>query len=225
MNPKFFFASIVLLPMLLVACGDQEVSKAKNPAVPIIDCETNSVQDKLLKNLASKFIEEGAKGYSTSELKELLAVKESLPLDKSANKGYSKCSAQVTIKYPPNLAENVGKFFLTESAYVAFKNELEDRYGVVAGAGMHAQLMDAVADGPFGVVPFAPDPASIAKHRKTIEKNLGALIQEQLDVAVSYELNIGTDPNGKPFEQLKWQINKREALDINVVLLSLNGLL
>jgi hypothetical protein len=44
-------------------------------------------------------------------------------------------------------------------------------------------------------------------------------------VAVSYELNIGTDPNGKPFEQLKWQINKREALDINVVLLSLNGLL
>ena len=144
---------------------------------------------------------------------------------KSAGKDYSKCSAKVAVNYPPNLAEGISQFFLSESAYLAFKDQLEDKFGVVAGAGMHAQLMDAIADGPFGSVPFAPDSATITKHHKTIQKNLGALIQEQLDVAVSYELSIGTDPNGKSLEQLKWQINKRDALDINVVLLSLNSLL
>jgi len=84
--------------------------------------------------------------------------------------------------------------------------------------------MDAVADGPFGSVPASPDPAVIAKYQKTIQKNLEAVMQEQLDIAVSYELTTGTDPNGKPSQKLKWQINKRDALDINVVLMSIGSL-
>jgi hypothetical protein len=123
------------------------------------------------------------------------------------------------------LAQKIGQIFRNEAAYLSFKDTLEEKYGIVAGAGMHAQLMDAIADGPFGAVPFAPDPASISKHKVTIQKNLEALIQEQLAVAISYELTLSKDPNGNPTQQLKWQINKREALDINVVLLSLTGLI
>jgi hypothetical protein len=215
----------VALPLMLLGCGEKDTSKDPAANLPVIDCETDTVQAAVLRNLAFKFVEEGAKGHSGNALTERLTLKEVTPLIKSAQRDYSKCSAKVAVNYPADLAQSVGQFFRNESVYLSFKDELEDKYGVVAGAGMYAQLMDAVADGPFGAVPFAPDPATIAKYQSTIQKNLGALIEDQLNVAVSYELTVGQDPNGQPTQQLKWQINKREALDINVVLLSLIGLL
>lgn len=224
MQIKSFYLLGLALPLALLGCGEKDTSKDPAANLPVIDCETDTVQAVVLKNMASKFIEEGAKGHSGNTLKERLNLKDVVPMAKSAQKDYSKCSANVIVNYPPDLVQRVGHFFRNESAYLSFKDELEEKYGVVAGAGMHAQLMDAVADGPFGAVPFAPDAASIAKYQSTIQKNLGALIEDQLDVAVSYELTLRTDPNGQPTQQLKWQINQREALDIHVVLLSLTGL-
>ena len=225
MLKKRVFLAAIALPLALLGCGEKEMPQGQTARMSIVDCETEAIQADMLKNLAAKFLEEGAKGHSAIALKERLAFNEVAPLVKSAKKDYSKCAAKVAVKYPPDLAQSLGQFFRTESAYLSFKDKLEEKYGVVAGAGMHAQLMDATADGPFGSVPFAPDPSTISRHQATIQKNLEALIQDQLEVAVSYELTLGTDPNGQPTQQLKWQINKREALDINVVLLSLTGLL
>lgn len=225
MNSKKVIVTLFFMPIFLVGCGEEDVYQVRAITVPSIDCETKSVHDELLKNLAAKLIEEGAKGLPTSDLQKLLVLKNVMPMEKSANRDYIKCSAKLAIQYPENFAASVSEFFLNESSYMTFKDELEDKYGIIAGAGMHAQLMDAIADGPFGAVPFAPYPATISRYHPTIRKNLGALIQEQLDVAVAYELSIGIDPNGKPTEQLKWQINKRDAMDINVVLLSISNLL
>jgi hypothetical protein len=222
-NTVFWY--VVVLPLALIACGEKDSPHVQAAYMPEVDCESDTVQADVLKNLASKFLEEGAKGQSSGTLREQLTLKDVVPLVKSPQKDHSKCSAKVAVNYPPDLAQKIGQLFRNEAAYLSFKDTLEDKYGVVAGAGMHAQLMDAVADGPFGNIPFAPDPATISKHKVTIQKNLEALIQEQLDVAISYELTLSKDHNGKPTQQLKWQINKREALDLNVVLLSLTGLL
>jgi hypothetical protein len=224
MFDKLIYLAAISLPLALLGCGDKETTQGKTTPLPSVDCETESVRADLLKQLAAKFLDEGVKGQSASSLQERLVINQVTPLSKSPQKDYSKCLAKVAVNYPPDFTQSVGQFFRNESAYLSFKDALEDQYGVVAGAGMHAQLMDAIADGPFGAIPFAPDPSSISRYQTTIQKNLGALMEAQLAVDVSYELTLGRDPNGQPTQQLKWQINKREALDINVVLLSLTGL-
>lgn len=206
------------MALAVIGCGD------KTPPPPSVDCETDSVKTDLLADFATKLKEEGAKGYTAAGIKELLSIKDVTALEKSPKNGYSKCSAKIALKYPSDLSESIARAFASEKTYEAFKDELEERYGVVNGAGVHAQLMDAIADGPFGAVPVTPDPASVSKYQKTIQKNLEALMAEQLDIAMSYELTTGTDANGKPSQKLKWQINKRDALDINVVLMSIGSL-
>lgn len=213
-----YFAAYLVTCVALLGCGD------KAPPVPLVDCETDSVKAGFLSEFATKLKEEGAKGYTAASMKELLSIKDVTPLEKVPKNGYSKCSAKVAVKYPAGLPATIAKAFANEKAYSAFKDELEEKYGVVNGAGMHAQLMESVADGPFGAVPVTPDPALIDKYQKTIQKNLEALVAEQMDIAVSYELTTGLDPNGRPSQKLKWQINKRDALDINVVLMSIGSL-
>lgn len=213
---KLAIASVFTLAVM--GCGD------KSPPTPLVDCETESIKAALLTEFAAKLKEEGAKGHTSASMKELLSIKDVAPLEKATKSGYSKCAAKIAISYPQSLSEQIAKSFASEKSYEAFKESLEDRYGIVNGAGIHAQLMDAIADGPFGTVPITPDPANVAKYQKTIQKNLDALMAEQLDIAISYELTTGTDPNGKPSEKLKWQINKRDALDINVVLISIGTL-
>lgn len=213
---KLAIASVFTLT--LMGCGD------KSPPAPVVDCETESVKTDLLADLATKLKEEGAKGHTSASMKELLSIKDVTPLEKTPKTGYSKCAAKIALTYPQGLSENIARAFSSEKSHEAFKDALEDRYGIVNGAGLYAQLMDAVADGPFGAVPVTPDPATVSKYQKTIQKNLDALMAEQLDIATSYELTTGTDPNGKPTQKLKWQINKRDALDINVVLMSISSL-
>ena len=152
-----------LVSLALLGCGE------KTPTSPQVDCETDTVKADFLSDFATKLRDEGAKGYTAAAMKELLTIKDVTPLEKASKNGYSKCSAKVAIKYPPDLAEKIAKVFTSEKAYLDFKDELEERFGIVNGAGMHAQLMDAVADGPFGAVPAAPDPAVIAKYQKTIQ--------------------------------------------------------
>lgn len=211
-------APALVLTLAIFGCGDKSITP------PLADCETDTVKADLLADFATKLKDEGAKGYTSTSIKEILSIKEVSALEKAPQKGYSKCSAKIAIKYPAGLSEKIAEAFTSEKTYEAFKNELEERYGVVNGAGVLAQLMDAIADGPFGTVPVTPDPATVSKYKKTIQKNLDALMAEQLDIATSYELTTGTDPNGKPSQKLKWQINKRDALDINVVLMSIGSL-
>lgn len=206
------------LAVLLTACGDKE------PPMPQVDCETDAVKSELLADFAGKLKEEGAKGHTTASIRDLLVIDKVAPLEKNAKSGYSKCSAKIAVKYPSDFAAQIAKVFANENTYLTFKDELEDRYGVVNGAGMHAQLLDAVSDGPFGTVPASPDPAVIGKYQKTIQKNLEVVMQEQLDIPISYELSVGKDPNGKASNKIKWQINKRDALDIHVVLISIGSL-
>jgi hypothetical protein len=212
-------APALVLSLAVFGCGD------KAPPLPSVDCETDSVKTDLLSDFAAKLRDEGVKGYTTASIKQLLSVKDVTALEKIAKNGFSKCTGKIAIKYPAGLSEKIAAAFDSEKAYESFKDELEERYGVVNGAGMHAQLMDAVTDGPFGAVPVPPDPATVSKYKKTIQKNLDAVMAEQLDIAVSYELTTGTDANGKSSQKLKWQINKRDALDINVVLMSIGSLL
>jgi hypothetical protein len=208
----------LLFTLAVVACGD------KSPALPMVDCETDTVKADFLADFATKLKEEGAKGYTAASIRELLSLKEVTAVEKVPKTGYSKCAAKISVKYPVDLSEKIANAFTSEKTYEAFKTELEDRYGVVNGAGVLAQFMDSIADGPFGAVPITPDPAEVSKYKKTIQKNLDALMAEQLDITASYELTTGTDPNGKPSQKLKWQINKRDALDINVVLVSISSL-
>jgi hypothetical protein len=73
-------------------------------------------------------------------------------------------------------------------------------------------------------VPSIPDTNSFAKYKVVIKKNLETVIAEQLDIAISYELKLDTNTgldSAHPF--VKWQINKREALDINTSLISINS--
>lgn len=209
----------LLLALFVFGCGEKSPPPVAQP-----DCEAQSVTSELLAEFAGKLKDEGVKGYATAAIKELLLIKAVTPVQKAPQDGYSKCAAKLAIKYPPEFSEKVALAFASAKTYEAFKTELEDRYGVVNGAGMHAQLMYAVTDGPFGTVPVTPDPATVNKYQKTIQKNLDAVIAEQLDIAVSYELTTGVDPNGKPSQKLKWQINKREAMDINVALMSIGSL-
>lgn len=211
-------ATWAALAVLLTACGDKE------PPMPQTDCETDVVKSELLAEFASKLKEDGAKGHAAASIRDLLVIDKVASLEKNAKSCYSKCSAKIAVKYPADLAAQIAQVFANENAYLTFKDELEDKYGVVNGAGMHAQLMDAVSDGPFGAVPTSPDPAVIGKYQKTIQRNLEVVMQEQLDIPISYELSVGKDPNGKASQKIKWQINKRDALDINVVLISISSL-
>lgn len=215
---KYSISFVALVLTALVGCGD------KTPPEVQSDCKADSVKEEVLGQFADKLKSEGAKGDTTASLRQMLAIKDVELVEKNTKSGYSKCTAKITVKYPDGLTDAIANEFSSEKSYEDFKDTLEEKYGIVNGAGIHAQLMDFVSDGPFGAVPVTPDPSTISRHQKIIRKNLEALMAEQADVAVSYEMTHTTDPDGKKMQKLKWQVNKRDALDINVVLISIKNL-
>jgi hypothetical protein len=159
-------------------------------------------------------------------MKDIVTLKDIVQVSKDAKGPDVKCTAKISVKYPDDLAEKFANLFASEKSLNDFRDLLEEKYGVVNGGGFYSQLMEAIADGPFGVVPSIPDTNSFAKYKVVIKKNLETVIAEQLDIAISYELKLDTNTgldSAHPF--VKWQINKREALDINTSLISINSAL
>lgn len=215
---------VIPFAMMVTACGEKtpaNTEQAKN-----FQCSSDYVREKVLAEFATKLKEEGAKGYSAAMMKDIITLKDTTQISKDAKGPDVKCNAKISVKYPVDMAEKFANVFASEKSLNEFRDLLEEKYGVVNGGGFYTQLMDAIADGPFGVVPSIPDSNHFAKYKVVIQKNLDTLISEQLDIAISYELKLdtatGLDPT-HPF--VKWQINKRDALDVNTSLISINSAL
>lgn len=225
---RFIGTSLLLISttftFIVSGCGEKtpvNTEQAKN-----FQCGSDYAREKLLIEFSEKLKEEGAKGYSAATIKDIVMLKGIVQVSKDDKGPDVKCNAQITVKYPADLADKFANIFSSEKSVNEFRDLLEEKYGVVNGGGFYTQLMDAIADGPFGVVPSIPDPSSFGKYKVVIKKNLETVIAEQLDIAISYELkldmNTGLDST-HPF--VKWQINKRNALDINTSLISINSAL
>lgn len=223
---KLSTLSVFVIPaaLLVTGCGDKTAAnpeQAKN-----FQCASDYVRDKVLAEFSAKLKEEGAKGYSAAMMKDIITLKDTAQVAKDDKGPGMKCNAKISVKYPADMAEKFANVFASEKSLDAFRDQLEEKYGVVNGGGFYTQLMEAISDGPFGVVPSIPDPSNFAKYKVVIQKNLETLIAEQLDIAISYELKVDTNTgldSDHPF--VKWQINKRDALDINTSLISINSAL
>jgi hypothetical protein len=216
--------SYLLIPVALAlsACGDKTPAnpeQAKN-----FQCGSDYAREKVLVEFAAKLKEEGAKGFSAATMKDIVTLKDIVQVSKDPKGPEVKCTAKISVKYPEDLAEKFANLFANEKTLNDFRDSLEEKYGVVNGGGFYTQLMDAIADGPFGVVPSIPESNNFPKYKVIIKKNLETVIAEQLDIAISYELKLDTNTgldSAHPF--VKWQINKRDALDINTSLISINS--
>lgn len=224
---KISSSVLVILPaaLMFVGCGEKTPS-ANSEQAKNFQCSSDYVRTKLTAEFATKLKEEGAKGFSAATMKDIITLKDIAQVGKSQNTPEVRCNAKISVKYPADMAEKFANVFANEKRLNAFRDLLEERYGVVNGAGFYTQLMDAIADGPFGMVPSIPDPDSFDKYKVVVHKNLETLIAEQLDIPITYELNIDSNTGldaSQPF--IKWQINSRDALDINTSLMSINSVL
>lgn len=223
---KIASLSYLLMPIVLLTsgCGDKTPTnpeQAKN-----FQCGSDYAREKVLAEFAAKLKDEGAKGFSAATMKDIVTLKDIAQVSKDPKGPDVKCTAKIAVKYPDDLADKFANLFSSEKALNDFRDLLEEKYGVVNGGGFYTQLMDAISDGPFGVVPSIPDSNNFPKYKVVIKKNLETVIAEQLDIAISYELKLDTNTgldNSQPF--VKWQINKRDALDVNTSLISVNSAL
>jgi uncharacterized protein YaaR (DUF327 family) len=216
--------SFLLIPVALAISGCGDKTPANPEQAKNFQCGSDYAREKVLVEFAAKLKEEGAKGFSAATMKDIVTLKDIVQVSKDAKGPDVKCTAKISVKYPDDLADKFANLFASEKSVNDFRDLLEEKYGVVNGGGFYTQLMDAIADGPFGVVPSIPDTNNFAKYKVVIKKNLETVIAEQLDIAISYELKLDTNTgldSAHPF--VKWQINKREALDINTSLISINS--
>lgn len=223
---KISSSSLLAVSVALMVSGCGEKTPANTEQAKNFQCSSDYVREKVIAEFSTKLKEEGAKGYSAAMMKDIITLKDIAQVSKDSKSPELKCNAKISVKYPDDMAQKFANVFSSEKSLNSFRDLLEEKYGVVNGGGFYTQLMDAIADGPFGVVPSIPDADNFGKYKVVIQKNLETLIAEQLDIAISYELKLDTNTGldaAHPF--VKWQINKRDALDINTSLISINSAL
>jgi hypothetical protein len=209
----------------LAACSGKEAEAPRAAQAPALNCEADAIRTQLIQEFAGKLEEEGAKGFSSAALSEALGLRDIVPVERDTGTGHYRCTATVVVHYPNELPGKIAEALSDDAGRRALRTKLEDRFGIVHGSGVFNQLHAAIADGPFGFVPAVPEPGTIGRHREAILKNTEALFPDRIRVPIGYELRSTRDADGKPGRALKWQINARDGLDLNVVLLSLRGIL
>lgn len=199
--------------------------KTSQPEVQQTSCETPSVAEYVLTGFSKKLVEEGTKGFANPDIYKMLSTAKTATISKDAQAGYHKCNMVISVRYPADLSGKIGTAFSSESGRTDLQAKLETKLGLVNGPGVFNQINASISDGPYGVVPTFPSEDDFAKYSDTIKKNIDAIFGEQLLVDITYEVTPLKDPNGKSFNEVKWYVNKRDALDLNVAMLNLLGAL
>ena len=203
----------------LAACGE------KQPPTETINCSSPSATEYVLTAFSKKVVEEGARGFAGVEVGKALSISSITALEKNESTGEYKCRANIAINYPPELADRIAASFSDEENRENLREKLETRLGIVNGAGVFNQLNALVSDGPHGFVPSIISKEDTSKYNDVILKNTRAIFGELLVVPVGYEITPKRDADGKLAHEIKFYVHKRDALDANVVILNLQGLI
>lgn len=214
MNGAMKIVSGVLVAALIVACGEKK---------PPVDCNSAQAKDASTQILAKKFLEDGLKGFSETEVQKLLSVIDVKTVEQNGN--YYKCKASFTVAFPSDLGVKIGDAFVTIGARNSLQEKLEIKFGLVNGPGMYNQINAAITDGPYGVVPQIPTAEQLKVVEDTVKKNAQAIAGADNKVSFTYEITPEKLADGKEASAIKAYVNDLEAFDLDVVLLSLGGVL
>lgn len=214
MSQKFVAASGLFLALLLAGCFDKE---------PPMDCNAAKSKDAAVQILAKKFLEDGLKGYSQSDVQKLLTVVDVKDVEK--NGSYHKCRASLTVSFPADLGTKIGQAFTTLEGRSGLRDKLELKFGLVNGPGMYNQINDAISDGPYGVVPQIPTAEQLKLVEDTVKKNAQVIAGTENKVSFTYEIKPEKLADGKEASSVAAYVNDLESFDLDIVLLSLGGVL
>lgn len=203
-----------LVAALIVACGEKK---------PPVDCNSAEAKNASLQILAKKFLEDGLKGFSEAEIQKLLSINDVKTVEQ--NGSYYKCKANFTVAFPSDLGGKIGNAFSTIEARNSLQDKLEIKFGLVNGPGMYNQINAAITDGPYGVVPQIPTAEQLKVVEDTVKKNAQVIAGADNKVSFTYEITPEKLADGKEASAIKAYVNDLEAFDLDVVLLSLGGVL
>lgn len=211
---KLIATSITLSSLALVGCFDKE---------PAMDCNAVKSKDAAIQILAKKFLEDGLKGYSQADVQKLMSVVDIKEVEK--NGSYHKCKANLTVAFPADLGEKVGQAFSTLEGRSGLRDKLELKFGLVNGPSMYNQINDAIGDGPYGVVPQIPTAEQLKAVEDTVKKNAQVIAGSENKVSFTYEIKPEKLADGKEASSVAAYVNDLESFDLDIVLLSLGGVL
>lgn len=212
---KFFAASAALVAVLsLSGCGEKQ---------PPMDCNAQKSKDAATQILAKKFLEDGLKGYSEQEIQRLLSVVDIKAVEQ--NGSYYKCKAGMSVTFPADLGAKIGEAFSTLENRDTLRDKLEIKFGLVNGPGMFNQINDAISDGPYGVVPQIPTAQQLKAVEETVKKNAQVIAGAENKVSFTYEIKPEKLADGKEATSVAAYVNDLDVFDLDIVLLSLSGVL
>lgn len=211
---KVVATSVVLSTLVLAGCLEKE---------PPMDCAAVKSKDAALQILSKKFLEDGLKGYSQADVQKLLSVVDVKSVEQ--NGSYYKCKASLTVAFPADLGAKIGQAFSTIEGRNALRDKLELKFGLVNGPGMYNQINDALSDGPYGVVPQIPTPEQLKAVEDTVKKNAQVIAGAENKVSFTYEIKPEKLSDGKEASAVSAYVNDLESFDLDIVLLSLGGVL
>lgn len=211
---KVIATTVVLSTLVLVGCLDKE---------PPMDCSAVKSKDAALQILSKKFLEDGLKGYSQADVQKLLSVVDVKSVEQ--NGSYYKCKASLTVSFPADLGAKIGQAFSTLDGRNALRDKLELKFGLVNGPGMYNQINDAITDGPYGVVPQIPTAEQLKAVEDTVKKNAQVIAGAENKVSFTYEIKPEKLADGKEASSVAAYVNDLESFDLDIVLLSLGGVL
>ena len=188
-----------------------------------MDCSAVKSKDAALQILSKKFLEDGLKGYSQADVQKLLSVVDVKSVEQ--NGSYYKCKASLTVTFPADLGAKIGQAFSTLDGRNALRDKLELKFGLVNGPGMYNQINDAISDGPYGVVPQIPTPEQLKAVEDTVKKNAQVIAGNENKVSFTYEIKPEKLADGKEASSVAAYVNDLESFDLDIVLLSLGGIL
>lgn len=211
---KLLATSVALSTLVLVGCFDKE---------PPMDCSAAKSKDAAMEILSKKFLEDGLKGYSQADVQKLLSVVDVKSIEQ--NGSYYKCKASLTVTFPADLGAKIGQVFSTLDGRNALRDKLELKFGLVNGPGMYNQINDAISDGPYGVVPQIPTSDDLRAVEDTVRKNAQVIAGAENKVSFTYEIKPEKLADGKEASSVTAYVNDLESFDLDIVLLSLGGVL
>ena len=222
MNSSFYKAvASLLLVSFLASCG-----KEQEPIVekkPVESCDSQKIQDAALQIIAKKFLEDGLKGYSSAEIKQLLSITDIKAKEKIDS--YYKCKASLTVAFSPDLGEKIATAYSSIQARAALKDRLEKKLGLLEGPPVFNKINESIANGPYGVVPLYPIAKDLDDLSDTIKKNSDILVNEDNRIAFTYEIKPENLADGCESTSVTTYVDDFETFDLDHALLSLNGVL
>lgn len=211
---KIVAVSVTLSTLVLVGCLDKE---------PPMDCDAVKSKDAAVQILSKKFLEDGLKGYSQQDVQKLISIVDIKDVEKSGS--YHKCKASLTVAFPADLGSKIGQAFSTVEGRAALRDKLELKFGLVNGPSMYNQINDAISDGPYGVVPQIPTPEQLKAVGDTVTKNAQVIAGAENKVSFTYEIKPEKLADGKEATSVAAYVNDLDSFDLDIVLLSLGGVL